>query len=67
MEHTYGHRKCDDSKLLEENWDEMSCDERDRCGNFHSDRLARLGIEQAMMTDEQFENLCLAKLEKHCS
>uniref|UniRef100_A0A1I7VU35 ribonuclease H n=1 Tax=Loa loa TaxID=7209 RepID=A0A1I7VU35_LOALO len=67
VEHTYGHQKYDENNGLEENWDEMSCDERDRCGNFHSDRLSRLAIDQPMMTDEQFEELCKTKLDKHCN
>uniref|UniRef100_A0A1I8EXR9 ribonuclease H n=1 Tax=Wuchereria bancrofti TaxID=6293 RepID=A0A1I8EXR9_WUCBA len=67
VEHTYGHQKYDERKELEESWDAMSCDERDRCGNFHSDRLSRLAVDQPMMTDEQFEELCKAKLDKHCS
>ncbi|CAG9540264.1 unnamed protein product [Cercopithifilaria johnstoni] len=64
VEHTYGHQKYDEKRL--ENWDEMSLDERDRCGNFHSDRLSRLAIDQPMMTDEEFEELCKAKLNKPC-
>ncbi|KAM3722545.1 AN1-type zinc finger protein [Dirofilaria immitis] len=55
VEHTYGHQKYDEGKEMEENWDEMSCDERDRCGNFHSDRLSRLAINEPMMTDEDFK------------
>ncbi|VDO46034.1 unnamed protein product [Onchocerca flexuosa] len=66
VEHTYGHQKYDESKGLEENWDEMSNDERDRCGNFYSDRLSRLAINEPMMTDEEFEKLCQTKLDKHC-
>uniref|UniRef100_A0A915PRC3 ribonuclease H n=1 Tax=Setaria digitata TaxID=48799 RepID=A0A915PRC3_9BILA len=63
VDHTYGHQKYDEMKELE-NWGEMSCDEKDRCGNFYSDRLSRLAIHQPMMTDEQFEQLCKAKLNK---
>ncbi|VDK65077.1 unnamed protein product [Onchocerca ochengi] len=67
VEHTYGHQKYDESKELEESWDEMSNDERDRCGNFYSDRLSRLAINEPMMTDEEFEKLCQTKLDKHCN
>lgn len=64
MEHTYGHQKYDKDAGMEENWDELSCDERDRCGNFHSDRLSRFAVDRPMMTDEEFERVCKSKLKK---
>lgn len=64
VEHTYGHQKYDESKGLEEKWDDLSCDERDLCGNFHSDRLSRLALEQPMMTDVEFEQFCERKISR---
>lgn len=64
MEHTYGHQKYDESTALEDQWNDLSCDDRDRCGNYHSDRLSRLSITKPMMTDQEFEKLCVSKIDK---
>ncbi|VDN02798.1 unnamed protein product [Thelazia callipaeda] len=64
VEHTYGHQKYDATKGCEQIWDDMSCDVKDRCGNFYSDQLSKLAIEEPMMTDELFEQLCESRLAK---
>ncbi|KHN74749.1 Ribonuclease H1 [Toxocara canis] len=55
IEHVYGHQKFDMRSILDEHWQELPNEERDAYGNFHSDRLAQLGIDQPMMTDVEFE------------
>uniref|UniRef100_A0A0M3I7U7 RNase H domain-containing protein n=1 Tax=Ascaris lumbricoides TaxID=6252 RepID=A0A0M3I7U7_ASCLU len=57
IEHVYAHQKFAEKLKHEECWQGLTSEERDAYGNFYSDHLAQLGIDEPMMTDIAYESL----------